>query len=205
MIDKTGNHTAGPDDDDAALLRDLAALPKSIRPANDPWQQISQRIASEQTRRSPALGQSQAFTGKTWLALAASVMLMAVTGFFVMQSSEPRDPVHDPVADINDPHPDVAETTVRWPTTPVELEYQAAFMEFVRLDLSQPSVSGVAKTAMVQDWEVMQQLEKDLLTALQQEPENPLLLDRWLQLRARQIQLLHVIAETGQVPGRTLI
>lgn len=205
MIKEPGNHSAGSDNGEAALLRDLAELPKSIQPTTDPWQQISQRIASQQPRHSSPLWQSRDFTGRTWLAMAASVMLVALTGFFVMQSSRTESPVHDPVAQANDPEPGLAETSAPRPTSAVELEYQAAFMEFVRLDLSQPSVSGTAKTAMVQDWELMQQLEKDLLAALQQEPDNPLLKDRWLQLRAHQIQLLHVIAEIGQVPGRTLI
>lgn len=205
MIDKPNNHTTESNDGDTELLRELAALPKAIRPAQDPWQQISQRIAAEQSSRSSALQPNRYFAGKAWLALAASVLLVAVSSFFLMQSAAIQAPEHQPMATVDDQHPAWAATTARWPTSSVEREYQAAFREFVRLDLSHTSVSGNTRAAMVQDWELMQQLEQDLLAALEQEPENPLLLDRWMHLRARQLQLLHVIAETGQLPGRTLI
>ncbi|HKX56700.1 MAG TPA: hypothetical protein VJN01_11375 [Xanthomonadales bacterium] len=130
---------------------------------------------------------------------------MAISSFFLMQSSGIQPPSHQPDASVEDPHPVWAATTARWPTSSVEREYQAAFREFVMLDRSQTAVPGKVRAAMVQDWELMQQLEQDLLAALELEPENPLLLDRWMHLRARQLQLLHVIAETGQSPGRTLI
>ena len=205
MNEKPSDPTAESDDGENALMRGLAALPKAIRPAHDPWQQISQRIATGQSGRASALQPNPYFAGKTWLALAASVLLVAISSFFLMQSSGIQAPAHQPVATMEDQHPAWAASTARWPTSSVEREYQAAFREFVRLDLSQTSVSGNARAAMVQDWELMQQLEQDLLAALEQEPENPLLLDRWMHLRARQLQLLHVIAETGQLPGRTLI
>jgi hypothetical protein len=193
-----------------------------MQPAHDPWQQISQQISqagsTERPGRRPGpwhdgahqLARDKfnfgAFAGRTWLALAASVMLVAVSSVFVMQSAELQTPASQPVANVDDPLPAMAESTIAYrPTTSLEREYQAAFREFVRLDLSEASVSANTRAAMLQDWELMQKLEQDLLVALEQEPENSLLLDRWMQLRASQLQLLHVIAETGQLPGRTLI
>jgi hypothetical protein len=205
MIDKPSDHTAESIDGDKDLLRELASLPKAIQPGHDQWQQISQRIAAEESSRSSVLQPNRYFAGKGWLALAASVLLVAISSFFLMQSSGIQAPSHQPVATVEDQHPAWAATTARWPTSSVEREYQAAFREFVRLDRSQTTVPGKVRAAMVQDWELMQQLEQDLLSALELEPENPLLLDRWMHLRARQLQLLHVIAETGQSPGRTLI
>lgn len=205
MTDKPNQHSYGADDGDMALLRELAALPKAIHPAHDPWQKISQRIAAGPSSRSSAEQPGQFFAGKAWLALAASIALVAVSSFFILQTSGSKVPEHQPVAINEDQHPAWAATTARWPTSNVEREYQAAFREFVSLDLPKTTVPGKVRAAMVQDWELMQQLELDLLAALEQEPENTLLLDRWMHLRARQLQLLHIIAETGQLPGRTLI
>ncbi|HET6564348.1 MAG TPA: hypothetical protein VFG52_02950 [Xanthomonadales bacterium] len=209
MNDKPIDHLTGSGqgksecNDDAALLRDLAALPRAIRPAHDPWQQISQRIAVEQSRQLKDSGHGLSRTG--WLALAASVTLVAVSAVFMMQSPATREPAHQPIARQDRQQPAAGEIIAPLPTSPVELEYQAAFREFARVDMSQAPVSDQAKNAISQDWALMRQLEQDLLVALEQNPENPLLLDRWAQLRASQLQLLHVIAETGQLPGRTLI
>ena len=208
MIDKPGDNSVNQGNADAALLHDLAALPKAIAPAQDQWQHISQRIAGDASGNTSALPSVHEYARRNWLALAASVLLVAVTGFFVMQAVQIQTPAPVTVADSSNKNTQqtaVAETIVRWPTSSVEREYQAAFREFVSLDPSKLAVSVQTRTAMVQDWELMQQLERDLSMALEQEPENPLLLDRWLQLRASQLQLLHVIAETGQWPGRTLI
>lgn len=51
----------------------------------------------------------------------------------------------------------------------------------------------------------MQQLEQELKSALELEPESQWLARRLLKLRAHQLQLLGVIADTGHVPGRNSI
>jgi len=205
MKEETNSQSAKGGAGEAAFLRDLAALPKAIRPARDPWQQISQRIAGAEVHGSAVKRQNPNFKARAWLALAASLILVAISSFFLMQSAGIQSPVRQPVAAIDVQAQAPYETTKRWPTTSLEREYQAAFREFARLDFARKPVPDITREAMVQDWELMQQLEKDLLAALQTEPDNPLLLDRWRHLRARQLQLLHVIADTGRLPGGTLI
>lgn len=210
MSDKTGSFGESADAaSDAALLQDLAALPRAVRPVNDPWPLISRRISA--TRPGEASNKTAVFRRHSpvgW-ALAASVMLAAFSALFILQGPDAPAPAQTPVAttghSAGSPGTEPAEFTAPLPDTFAEREYQAAFREFVRLDLSRSVVSRNARDAMLQDWALMRRLEKDLLLAMEQEPDNALLQDRWVHLRASQLQLLHVIAEAGQLPGRTLI
>lgn len=196
-------------EDDATLLREIAALPRAMRPERDPWPQIRQRISAAGPGIEPA-GLSNPRRGMPigW-AVAATVLLAAFSALLVLRGVDSPAPEHTPMAGNDRPansvivEPRTAGAPL--PTSSAEMEYQAAFREFARLDLSQSVVSDQARDAMLQDWAVMRQLEQDLLVALEQEPDSVLLQDRWMQLRASQLQLLHVIAEAGQLPGRTLI
>jgi hypothetical protein len=62
-----------------------------------------------------------------------------------------------------------------------------------------------AAPEILQDWELMRQLESELRLALEQEPDNSFLLQKLISLRARQLQLLHLIADSGRLPGGNLI
>jgi hypothetical protein len=101
--------------------------------------------------------------------------------------------------------PVLNELGAQIPTTSVEREYQAAFREFVGLGAVGISSSDQPGKAVMQSWDLMQQLETELLTAMEQEPENPLLRQRLKQLRAHQLNLLHIIADSGLASRGNLI
>ncbi len=186
---------------DESLLRDLAALPKSRQPEHDVWQDISSRIAREKVDRDVSKNSSR----RGWLALAASVLLVAISSVFMTNGVELSAPAAQPTADIRTDHLPLNEIGARVPANSLEREYQAAFREYVRLDLAHAGSAGIEREAIQQDWQLMQQLEQELKAALELQPENPWLAQRLLQLRAHQLQLLRTIADTGHEPGRNLI
>lgn len=193
--------------DQAALLRDLAALPQSIQPGADPWQKIASRIALAQAGKNAggqAAREKQENTrGRVWMALAASVLLVVVSSLFMLSNNDIQSP--DGQAIAIDKSPVLNELGAQIPTTSVEREYQAAFREFAGLGAVDVSSSNLPGEAVRQSWDLMQQLETELLTAMAQEPENPLLKQRLKQLRAHQLNLLHIIADSGMAPRRNLI
>jgi len=195
------NDSTQNDERDESLLKELAALPKSRQPEHDVWQEISTRIASEQveaiqSKNSPIRG---------WLALAASVLLVAISSAFIMNGIELSAPAVQPTAEVRTDHLPLNEIGARVPASSLEREYQAAFREFVRLDPANSGLAGIERAAIQQDWQLMQQLEQELKAALELEPENPWLAQRLLHLRAHQLQLLRTIADSGHLPGRNLI
>jgi len=186
---------------DESLLKNLAALPKSMQPEHDVWQEISRRIANQEIDAGIRNNSSR----RGWLALAASLMLMAISSVFMMNGFELSTPANQPTAEVKSNHLPLNEAGARVPANSLEREYQAAFREFVRLDLVRAGSPGLDREAIQQDWQLMQQLEQELKAALELEPENPWLAHRLLKLRAHQLQLLRVIADTGPSPGRNLI
>ncbi len=209
VANANGNSNVGPGTSDSALLTNLAALPKGIKPANDPWQKIANRIALEQFNDRPGRALPGASWHKAWLALAASVFLVAISSLFLTRRSDDKNPVYQPMAVNQEPVaeiiPDLDEQVTLVPATSVDREYQAAFKEFVHLNAAEFNASALAGEEIVRSWQLMHQVEIDLLAAMAREPESPLLMKRLLQLRARQLQLLQVIADSGRAPRRNLI
>ena len=189
------------DDRDESLLKGLAALPKSRRPDHDAWPEICRRIASEKVDPIASKGSNM----RGWLALAASLLLVAVSSVFMMNGYESSLPGGQPAAEARSDHLPLNEIGARVPANLLEREYQAAFKEFVRLDLVNAGAAGDERKALQKDWQLMQKLERELKAALELEPENPWLAQRLLHLRERQLQFLRVIADAGPVPGGNLI
>lgn len=192
---------------EAALLGDLAALPQSIQPGTDPWQKIARRIAlaqaGDRAGGQTAREKQQITWTKAWMALAASVLLVVVSSLFMLSNNEIQSPEGQAVA--IDKSPVLNELGAQIPTTSVEREYQAAFREFAGLGAVDINSPNRTSEAIRQSWDLMQQLETELHTAMAQEPENPLLKQRLKQLRVHQLNLLHIIADSGLAPRRNLI
>jgi hypothetical protein len=202
---------------DNALLEQLAALPKSIAPQNDPWLQIAARIEHERAGSSGSHGQNSrnATFGRGWLALAASLLLVLTSLALLKPSSDSPAAGGQPQVAAKEQHPLLNEQGARVPATAIEREYQAAFREFVAMELSQGPAglaagteirqaglqqAGLQKAEFQKDWALMQRVEAELLVALELEPQNPWLLQRLMHLRSRQLQLLHAIADSGHRP-----
>lgn len=200
---------ASGDSHDIALLAQLAALPKSIQPANDAWQRIASRIDSEAAGFGPSSNAGNhsraASSGRGWLALAASLLLAVISGVLIRTGTDVQQPADQPLAINSQDGLFLNEQGARVPATSIEREYQAAFKELLTRGFAQAPVALAASPEIQQDWELMQQLERELLAALELQPENRWLLQKLMQLRSRQLQLLRVIADSGQLPGGNLI
>jgi len=202
--------TNEPGGDDAVLLEQLSSLPKAVRPGNDPWDRIEQRIMASNTEGQQTVQPKS----RAWLSVAASFLLVAVSVVFVAQNSVSVNPGPAPGRESLAPViPAVAsnqqanmlnERGARIPAIALEREYQAAFREFRSME----AVSEFQALEMDEDlllsWQEMEKVERALLMALQENPGNRMLLQRLTKLRARQLQFLHLIADSGQAPGSKL-
>ena len=191
--------------DEQQLLVDLAALPRSMRPGRDPWPAIRARITDGQV---PV--EKRAWPARNgWMGIAASLALVVITSLLLLQPDESTTPVGEiaqlPVAEALTDSPLVLSQTSRVPVLSVEREYLAAVKEYLSLDSMAGMPGGAADQEILMSWDVMLQLETELKAALQREPDNVLLAQRLIQLRARQLQLLQLIAESGPTPWRNLI
>jgi hypothetical protein len=204
----TGINEAG--GDDTVLLAQLSSLPSTVSPGNDPWVKIEQRIlASKAEDRQAVQPQSRA-----WLAVAASLMLVAVSVLFVVQNSVPTHSGTAPLAEGAPDHDSASvnhhasllnERGARIPALSIELQYQAAFREFRGMEVVADLQPMEMDAGLVLGWEEMQKVESALKLALDQEPGNSMLVHRLAKLRARQLQFLHSIADSGMAPGSNLI
>jgi len=202
MMENPVNQNSTPIDSwEAGLLKELAALPRSMQPENDAWGAIANRIATGAVKK----GANKNPAMQSWLALAASLMLVAVSSVFILRDSATDQPANQPLAAVTAEPLLLNEWGVRVPANSVELEYQAAFREYLGLNLTHTKPDGLAREDIRQDWLLMQELEQELLAALELEPENLWLAQKLMQLRASQLNFLRAIADSGQLPGRNLI
>jgi hypothetical protein len=202
----TGSNAA----EDAVLIKQMSFLPKAISPNNDPWAKIEQRILASRS----ASKQADQPGSRAWLAVAASLMLVAVSVVFVVQNSVPT---HSGAAPLAESAPDddsasvnhqaslLNERGARIPALSIEREYQAAFREFRGMEAVADLQPLEMDAGLVLGWEEMQKVESALKLALDQDPGSSMLVHRLAKLRARQLQFLHSIADSGMAPGSNLI
>ena len=200
-----------PDGDDDVLLGQLSSLPRAVTPDNDPWDRIEQRIlAADAGDRQTVQPRSRA-----WLAVAASFLLVAVSVVFVAQNSISVKPGSTPTAEglapvnpaaaLNQQAKMLNERGTQVPALSLEREYQAAFREFRSMEAVAELQTNEMDEGLLLSWEEMERVERALLMALEKNPGNRMLLQRLTKLRARQLQFLHLIADSGQAPGSKLI
>ena len=183
------------------LLDRLAALPRDIPPENDAWPRIAARIS-----KAPASRDDAGRRLPVWpLAAAASVVVAVATG--LLWDGQSARPVSEPttvdtsLASSGDV--DSAPFLAGNPGT--EIEYQAAFREFLALDslATTPADSGIEP--MGRGWETLRRVEIELEAALKLNPHSRFLLDRMTSLRARQLELLQQIAALEMASRRNTI
>ena len=177
---------------ESELLERLAALPREIRPENDPWEDIRRRISR------PATADGRRHF-RPLAALAAGIML-AVTAV-ILFSLQPSDAP-------------VVGDEVRWAAAPAngawpggmavsEAEYLAAFREFIPVGHSRESLTAKTVEKIEMGWADMQSAETALAAALQENPDDKFLNNRMLELRARQLGFLKQLA-TLELSNRRL-
>jgi hypothetical protein len=191
------NHSKSEDE----LLQQLASLPREIVPATDAWPEIEERISSAATTLP---GRGRRF--QHWpLAAAASLVAVLAAGLLldknpgISEQGMPLATSRDAPAHPGQ-HPDFNVTNLAG-----ELEYQAAFREFLAVGAATNWPDGLTENPIGQGWETLRSAEIELQTALRAEPDNLLLAARMAALRARQLELLQQIAALEMASRRNTI
>lgn len=170
------------------LLQRIAALPREIRPARDPWPEIAARIATPAARHSrlPSWG---------ILAAAASLVMAVAAGWLLAPqwsgSRSAPDVTLQVSASAANPR---AVSGLPAAVAASEAEYQAAFREFIPVGAARTSLSPHTITLIENGWADLRETEQRLAAALEANPNDPFLNDRMLELRARQLGFLQRLA-----------
>jgi hypothetical protein len=179
------------------LAARLAQLPREMPPARDPWPQIAERIEAGAAagHGAPARGR---WGGRFLGAMAASVMVAFAAGWLIGQRGEA-------------PVPGAAGQELAGPgpwqalMASSEAEYEAAFREFLPVGEVRHSLPYQAVFDIEQGWAILKATEDSLKQALEQSPSDPYLVNRLMDLRARQLDFLRQLAELDQDNRRTSI
>ena len=181
-------------DDEQALLAKIVQLPREIQPRKDLWPAIAARIDPASSTASP-----RKFRVPSWsTALAASLFVALCAGLFFTSPWDSGPGEGTPGGQFasgdatNSGRPDPASRSAERSAT--ELEYFAAFREFLAIH---PEQDG--ESLLTQDWlretsGVLYQAEMELAAALDQSPDDPLLQQRMAALRAHQLEWLKRMA-----------
>lgn len=184
------------------LLRRIAALPREIRPARDPWPEISARITAS-AAHPPREVRLQRWSVPRWsmprwsmLGAAASVVVALVAGWLLMSNRAAPPVAPGSPVEFADTAAVSAEAVagMRATLTASEAEYRAAFREFIPVGSARPNLTPQTVAVIESGWADMRQTETELLAALAMRPNDPFLNDRMLELRARQLGFLQRLA-----------
>jgi hypothetical protein len=174
------------------LLKRLSGLPREIKPQNDVWPSILTRLESTDT------GAETLRPDVRWkpLAVAAGVMVAFAAGLLL----GPRL-LEAPASQIDTlaGNQHVGSTSRRAAglsatLAATEMEYQAAFREFMSVGDSQFILSPGTVDTLLVSWDEMRQSEAAMTVALQGDPESTFLNTRMIELRSRQLQFLKQVA-----------
>ena len=168
------------------LLKQIGDLPRRIQPENDPWLSISARLDELDRQAQPA----NRF--RAWpLSAVAAIAVAAVAAVLIFNNGmqAPAQPVADELAR----EPAAVPARPRFLSTS-EIEYLAAFREFIPVGESRNDLPMKAVETIESGWAEMLQAENALSTALSQNPDNPFLNQKMLELRARQLSFLRQLA-----------
>jgi hypothetical protein len=179
------------------LLEQIAALPREIAPANDVWSSISSRIG----RARESVSARKSVNAWWQLAAAASVFVAFAAGLLLGQQ-QLTTPVQ-PATGINmasqmNYHGSLAATLAA-----TEIEYQAAFREFISVGASRDSLELRTVEKLAMSWTDLRNTEAGLVVALQENPGNSFLNTKMLELRSRQLKFLKQIAALDHNSRRT--
>ena len=167
-------------------------LAREISPENDPWPQIEQRLGSRQGTV------PQGRTGWPMRALAASVAVAFVAGLiFGRQSVIDTSPSGSGTGAQ-------ASLALQGSMEAVELEYQAAFREFIPVGSSRAVLRAQTVQNIEASWGELQQAEMALLAALRDFPDNAYLNQKLLDLRSQQLGFMKQLATLDQFSRRKI-
>lgn len=175
------------------LLKRIAELPREIRPERDPWEGIAARLDDKAggSENRPAAGQP-AFHLQGWLPRA--VAALAVIAVAVVLMSGPETAEQKPSLSRSASVADAPSTAIPVVLAGSEAEYQAAFREFISIGDSRNQISAGTVEKIETGWADLLQVETALSGALAQNPNDPFLNKRMLELRSRQLGFLRQLA-----------
>lgn len=175
------------------LLKRLEELPRELEPDNDPWPQVSARLdalAEHEPLRSSSRRGRLALRRWAPAALAATVVLALV--FNWMPESPTTDRTPPSVQTAKTPVPNLAPIPAG--LVGAEVEYLAAFREFKPLGDSRDRLEAPTLDKIENGWSELQRVVSALEVALADNPNDPFLNRKMLELRARQLGFLRQLA-----------
>jgi hypothetical protein len=183
------------------LLARLDALPREIVPGHDVWPAIASRIEKE-----PAAGAEPVSSNRWWFpAVAASFALLIAVGILTgRQDSTARAPAQIDIA-AREHGEHVRTGGLAGTLLAMELEYQAAFREFISVGEPSGHLKHQTVEKMIAGWKDLRDSEAGLSLALQQNPGDPFLNEKMLKLRSRQLEFLKQMAALERDSRRTMI
>ena len=182
------------------LLQRLGALPREIKPDGDVWPAIAHRIGREDS------GNRQRSSSRWWMhAVAASVAVVFVAGFLIGRQWETAPGMATPGIDLASQEQALWLGGLAGALTASELEYQAAFREFISVGESRKNLPQLAVENLTAGWADLSDAETALTDALRDNPGNSFLSAKMLELRSRQLDFLKQIASLDQNSRRITI
>jgi hypothetical protein len=183
------------------LLHQLHTLPREMSPSNDGWDGIARRIASVPG----GIPAKKVWAQPGYMAIAAGVLLALGASLLVnLQRPGGRSIAPDEVTRLQDVQ--LKEDLYQvGPGVISELEYRAAFQEFLALDSVPVRTQTQEAEPLDFGWEATRQAEMALVEALRKEPNSVFLKERLSALRARQLELLQTIAALEMAARRNTI
>ena len=184
--------------DEQKIVKRLADLPREIAPKRDVWPQISRRISRNTSTGKPAVDRIQLWP----MAAAASFLIMITVGLLLnkpWKQSEWVSPAGEPGFALTS---EANRSYLAGSNMTGELEYQAAFKEFMALSVSPGTGEGERPEWIEQGWNTLREVEIELLAAIKMEPDNHFLNLRMAALRGHQIDLLKQITTVDKTSRR---
>ena len=172
------------------LLERIAKLPREIEPDHDPWDRIEERLG--ESRAAAGSGRESSTSPlRSWPARAVAALAVLVVTIVLL--SPPESLVDSPevsqtagAAAVDQSMPPVLAAS--------EAEYQAAFREFIPVGRAHERIPSMTVEKIETGWADLRQVETALADALAQNPDDPFLNSRMLELRARQLGFLRQMA-----------
>ena len=182
------------------LLERLEALPRELSPAKAAWPAIAQQIGPQSSAK------RQYSSNRWWFRAAAACVAVAfVAGILLGRQwdTAPRSAQPESRLASQAYSPQAAGLTGALVAS--ELEYQAAFREFVAVGESREYLPPQTVEKLDAGWVDLREAEAAMTEALRQNPGNAFLSAKLLELRSRQIDFLKQIAALDQNNRRTTI
>ncbi len=182
------------------LLERLEALPRELSPAKDAWPAIAQKIGAQSATN------RQYSSNRWWFRAAAACVAAAfVAGILMGRQWDTASRLPQPESRLaSQAYAPLAEA-LAGVLAASELEYQAAFREFVSVGESREYLPPQTVEKLDAGWADLREAEAAMIEALRQNPGNAFLSSKMLELRSRQIDFLKQIAALDQNNRRTTI